>query len=52
MSEQQTMVLNSRPGEPDVTPQLVAEHGLSEDEYDRILGILGREPTFTELGIF
>jgi phosphoribosylformylglycinamidine synthase II len=27
-------------------------HGLSQDEYQRILGILGREPTLTELGIF
>ena len=52
MSERRTAVLDSRPGEPEVTPRLVAEHGLSEDEYDRILGILGREPTFTELGIF
>ena len=52
MSENQTAVLDSRPGEPEVTPRLVAEHGLSEEEYDRILGILGREPTFTELGIF
>lgn len=38
--------------EPLITPELVAEHGLSEDEYARILDILGREPTFTELGVF
>jgi phosphoribosylformylglycinamidine synthase subunit PurL len=41
-----------RPGDPPITPELVAEHGLSEEEYERILGILGRTPTFTELGIF
>ncbi|MEX2284539.1 MAG: phosphoribosylformylglycinamidine synthase subunit PurL [Gemmatimonadota bacterium] len=38
--------------EPPITPELVAEHGLSVEEYDRILGILGRAPTFTELGVF
>src|SRR5690349_12081794 len=38
--------------EPEITPQLVAEHGLSPEEYERILNILGREPTFTELGVF
>jgi phosphoribosylformylglycinamidine synthase subunit PurL len=41
-----------RPGDPEITPDLVAEHGLSPDEYEKILGILGRTPTFTELGIF
>ena len=38
--------------EPAITPALVAEHGLKPDEYQRILGLIGREPTFTELGIF
>ncbi len=41
-----------RPDDPQITPALVAEHGLIESEYAQILGILGREPTFTELGIF
>ena len=36
----------------EITPELVADHGLSPDEYERILGILGREPTFPELGVF
>jgi phosphoribosylformylglycinamidine synthase len=40
------------PNEPKVTPQLVAEHGLKPDEYERILRLIGREPTITELGIF
>ena len=35
-----------------MTPQLVEEHGLSASEYEKILDILGREPTFTELGVF
>jgi phosphoribosylformylglycinamidine synthase II len=38
--------------EPEVTPELVAEHGLSEEEYARMLKILGRTPTFAELGVF
>lgn len=38
--------------EPVLTPDLIAAHGLKPDEYDRILAILGRAPTFTELGIF
>ena len=40
------------PREPDVTPELVAEHGLEPDEYARILKLIGRTPSFTELGIF
>jgi phosphoribosylformylglycinamidine synthase II len=35
-----------------VTPQIVAEHGLTADEYARIQKILGRDPNITELGIF
>ncbi len=35
-----------------ITPQIVAEHGLKPDEYQRLLKILGREPSMTELGIF
>ncbi|AUW59927.1 phosphoribosylformylglycinamidine synthase subunit PurL [Sphingobium sp. SCG-1] len=35
-----------------ITPQIVAEHGLNEEEYARVLKALGREPNITELGIF
>src|SRR3972149_4575782 len=35
-----------------ITPTIIEEHGLSEEEYRRILDILGREPNFLELGIF
>jgi phosphoribosylformylglycinamidine synthase len=38
--------------EPDVTVQLAIEHGLNEEEYNKILDILARVPTYTELGIF
>lgn len=38
--------------EPAITPELVAQHNLTPEEYARILGILGREPSYTELGIF
>ena len=40
-----------RPGDPAITPTLVAEHGLTPDEYDRLVNMLGRTPTFTELGV-
>ncbi len=36
----------------DITPQIVADHGLSPEEYDRVLHAMGREPNLTELGIF
>src|SRR5215510_9738712 len=35
-----------------ITPEMVREHGLSDAEYDRILELMGREPSFVELGIF
>ena len=35
-----------------ITPDIVAAHGLSEDEYARVLHALGREPNLVELGIF
>ena len=38
--------------DPSITPELVAEHGLSDDEYHTIQNVLGRKPNFTELGIF
>ncbi|MCD7109816.1 phosphoribosylformylglycinamidine synthase subunit PurL [Rhizobium sp. DKSPLA3] len=41
-------ISNARP----ITPDLIASHGLKPDEYQRILDLIGREPSFTELGIF
>ncbi|HXI21145.1 MAG TPA: phosphoribosylformylglycinamidine synthase subunit PurL, partial [Gemmatimonadales bacterium] len=40
------------PGEPAVTPAVAREHNLTDAEYRRILDLLGRTPTLTELGIF
>src|ERR1700682_3643446 len=38
--------------DPKITPELVAKHGLTPEEFEQIKKILGREPNFTELGIF
>jgi phosphoribosylformylglycinamidine synthase len=38
--------------EPEITPELIKEHGLTEEEYGLIVRKIGRKPTFTELGIF
>jgi phosphoribosylformylglycinamidine synthase len=38
--------------EPEATLKLALEHGLTEEEYEKIIKVLGRQPTFTELGIF
>src|SRR5881394_2586698 len=40
-----------RSGDPVITPALVAEHGLTRGEYERLVAMLGRTPTFTELGV-
>ncbi len=39
-------------GERPITPEIVAEHGLTAEEYERVLSIMGRVPSLTELGIF
>ncbi len=38
--------------EPEITPEVIAKHGLTPEEFARVQKILGREPNFTELGIF
>ena len=40
------------PGDPVITPQLVRDHNLTDEEYGRITTLLGRTPTFAELGVF
>mgnify|MGYP002630602853 CR=1 FL=1 len=35
-----------------ITPDMITEHGLNLQEYDRIVGAMGREPNYTELGIY
>ncbi len=37
---------------PEVTPEVIEKHGITPEEYERIQGILGRDPNFTELGVF
>jgi phosphoribosylformylglycinamidine synthase len=46
------MMTKTPKADPVVTPELVKQHGLTPDEFERIKKILGREPNFTELGIF
>ncbi|MDT8340003.1 MAG: hypothetical protein RQ751_00705, partial [Longimicrobiales bacterium] len=41
-----------RPGDPAITDELIAAHGLTPEEYERVCRIMGRPPTFTELGVF
>src|SRR6187549_3939120 len=36
----------------EITPKLISDHGLKSDEYKKILNLIGRNPTYTELGIF
>jgi phosphoribosylformylglycinamidine synthase len=38
--------------EPKVTPDLAVSHGLTREEYDRVVALLGRDPTYAELGLF
>jgi phosphoribosylformylglycinamidine synthase len=38
--------------QPPVTPELVASHGLTAGEYQKIVALLGRQPNYTELGVF
>jgi phosphoribosylformylglycinamidine synthase subunit PurL len=44
--------LSVLPNEPAITPELIAQHGLKPGEYERLVKLLGRTPSFTELGIF
>jgi phosphoribosylformylglycinamidine synthase II len=46
------MSQNVAGNEPEITPEIVAEHGLKPAEYAKVLEILGRQPNLTELGIF
>ena len=40
------------PGDPPITPELVRDHNLTDEEYQRIEAMLGRAPSFAELGVF
>jgi phosphoribosylformylglycinamidine synthase II len=41
-----------RPGDPEITPEVIKQHGLTDAEYARVEHTLGRPPTWTELGVF
>src|SRR5450759_4910641 len=45
-------MMSSNKAEPEVTRELALHHGLTDEEYDKVLSILGRTPTYTELGIY
>ena len=45
------MSATPRPGDPVITPALVAEHGLTPYEYEKLVAMLERTPTLTELGV-
>src|SRR5437764_14238116 len=47
-----SMTCKTPPAEAVVTPESVKQHGLTQEEFERIKKILGREPNFTELGVF
>ncbi len=46
------MTLKDKSLEPEITSELVEAHGINSDEYRKILDLLKREPSYTELGIF
>ncbi len=51
MSNINNSSVEPRHGDPEITPQLVAEHGITEFEFERVKSMLGRTPTHTEIGI-
>ena len=38
--------------QPEITPEIIEQHGITTDEYEKIVEIMGREPNYTELGVF
>jgi len=48
----QVEIASTHAEEPTITPEVLRDHGISAEEYERILKALGRTPSFTELGIF
>lgn len=52
MNNPTAMQVPPREGDPEITAEVVADHGLSPDEFERVQRIMGRDPTFTELGVF
>ena len=52
MTNPTAMHVAPREGDPEITAETVADHGLTPEEYQKVLKIMGRDPTFTELGVF
>ena len=52
MTNPTAMHVPPREGDPEITEETVADHGLTPEEYQKVLKIMGRDPTFTELGVF
>ena len=52
MSALEASPVTGRPGDPEIDAALVSEHGLTDGEYEKVLSILGRTPSWTELGVF
>ena len=52
MTNPTAMQVPPRDDDPEITPEIVADHGLTPEEYEKVLKIMGRDPTFTELGVF
>ncbi len=52
MSEATRTGVTPRPDDPTVTPELIEDHGLSTEEYTQIRAMLGRDVSYTELGLF
>ncbi|MCW2370601.1 phosphoribosylformylglycinamidine synthase subunit PurL [Sphingobium sp. B11D3D] len=46
------MSTSTTPSASGITPEIVAEHGFTPEEYERVVNAIGREPNITELGIF
>ncbi len=51
-SKQDTHIPQAFPGDPEITLDLALAHGLTEEEYEEIKRLLGRTPTYTELGVY
>lgn len=52
ISRNEIVLIMTTNNQVDITDEIIAAHGLKPDEYERILELIGRTPTFTELGIF
>ncbi|MEC6998043.1 MAG: hypothetical protein VXW88_01555, partial [Pseudomonadota bacterium] len=52
MNNDMTPLETAHINDTEITPEIVAEHGLKPDEYEKIVAHMGRTPNMTELGVF